>query len=448
MYLLFGISSFVHGKSIISHICVSPHLPKLGIQSIVIDKMFQHDVTIYLIFLFAFMVNYFCAMYISLPVNVDTVNSAGIAGAHMLVGQPTWRGPTFEIDKPHTGLLAMVDEAIVGIRFSTNFKAPELEQFDAIEFMCLLYFHISNLMFCVVCIILLVRLLMAMMTNTFKIVQEKAQLEWRLLLTRHVLRLELLGSELLGENAQERLFAGQKSHIDGERYHSFIKVQLQPGEAPSMPIQIARVQNGAVDWFDEDVLDSKGTRAKEGSRPAAAGLACLETPNASKSIRSSGVVESCRESCASAANPGRRQASAVAMDEMSAKLEALSRELRLRDEAHKAALLACEEALSKELRQRDEAHKAVILARDQYQRDMDQAHKMALEAQEGEQRDREAGDRQLARKRDEAHRAELASRDAEHSKALDTLGEDLRRVVGLLESKTGGKQAANQECKP
>eukprot|EP00966_Prymnesium_polylepis_P280152 6472663-Prymnesium_polylepis.1 len=136
------------------------------------------------------------------------------------------------------------------------------------------------------------------------------------------------------------------------------------------------------------------------------------------------------------------------MDEMSAKLEALSRELRLRDEAHKAALLACEEALSKELRQRDEAHKAVILARDQYQRDMDQAHKMALEAQEGEQRDREAGDRQLARKRDEAHRAELASRDAEHSKALDTLGEDLRRVVGLLESKTGGKQAANQECKP
>eukprot|EP00966_Prymnesium_polylepis_P258426 5969654-Prymnesium_polylepis.1 len=33
---------------------------------------------------------------------------------------------------------------------------------------------------------------MAMMTNTFRAVQEKAQLEWRLLLTRHVLRLELV----------------------------------------------------------------------------------------------------------------------------------------------------------------------------------------------------------------------------------------------------------------
>jgi len=293
---------------------------------------------------------------------------------------------------------------------------------------------------------------MAMMTNTYRMVQEKAQLEWRLLLTRHVLRLELLGSELLGENAQERLFAGHKSHIDGERYHSFIKVQLLPGEAPSMPIQIARVQNGAVDWFDDDAIDRNGSGANEGSRPAAPGLACLETPNASESLRSSGVVESCRESHTSgvyaAANTGRLQPSFVAMDEMSAKLETLLRELRLRDEAHKAALQAREEALSKELRQRDESHKAVILARDQYQRDMDQAHKLALEVQEGEQRDREAGLKQEARKRDEAHRAELVARDAEQSKALDTLREDLRRVVGLLESKAGGNQATNQDCKP
>eukprot|EP00966_Prymnesium_polylepis_P199088 4613386-Prymnesium_polylepis.1 len=79
---------------------------------------------------------------------------------------------------------------------------------------------------------------------------------------------------------------------------------------------------------------------------------------------------------------------------------------------------------------------------------MDQAHKLALEVQEGEQRDREAGLKQEARKRDEAHRAELVARDAEQSKALDTLREDLRRVVGLLESKAGGNQATNQDCKP
>ena len=48
--------------------------------------------------------------------------------------------------------------------------------------------QVINLTFCVVCIILLVRLLMAMMTNTFRMVQEKAQLEWRLLVTRHVVR--------------------------------------------------------------------------------------------------------------------------------------------------------------------------------------------------------------------------------------------------------------------
>ena len=39
LYLLFGISTYVQGKSFIAHICVSPHLPKVGIQMIVIDKV-------------------------------------------------------------------------------------------------------------------------------------------------------------------------------------------------------------------------------------------------------------------------------------------------------------------------------------------------------------------------------------------------------------------------
>ena len=32
MYLLLGISAYVQGKAFIANFCVSPHLPKLGIQ--------------------------------------------------------------------------------------------------------------------------------------------------------------------------------------------------------------------------------------------------------------------------------------------------------------------------------------------------------------------------------------------------------------------------------
>ncbi|KAL1496128.1 hypothetical protein AB1Y20_014749 [Prymnesium parvum] len=212
MYLLFGISSYVQGKSFIAHICVSPHLPRLGIQMIVIDKMFSHDVSIYLVFLTAFMLNYFFAMYIALPININS-----LAQSESLLINPGWRGEIFDVAQPHTGLLAMIDEAIVGIRFTTNFAAPELGSFDMFEMLCVLFFQVINLTFNVVCIILLVRLLMAMMTNTFRLVQEKAQLEWRLLVTRHVLRLELLGGYFLNERHYEVLFAGTKSHLDGER---------------------------------------------------------------------------------------------------------------------------------------------------------------------------------------------------------------------------------------
>ena len=69
----------------------------------------------------------------------------------------------------------MIDEAIIGLRFSTNFRAPQLDAFDSLQWLCLLAFQVINYVFCVVCIILLVRLLMAMMTNTFRLVQEKAR---------------------------------------------------------------------------------------------------------------------------------------------------------------------------------------------------------------------------------------------------------------------------------
>ena len=109
--------------------------------------------------------------------NIDTGG-----GQHSLVTNPGWRGPVFEVDRWHSGLLGMVDEALIGIRFNTNWRAPEIDDFDFWEYVSLVLFQVINLTFCIVCIILLVRLLMAMMTNTFRLVHEKAQLEWRLLM--------------------------------------------------------------------------------------------------------------------------------------------------------------------------------------------------------------------------------------------------------------------------
>ena len=65
-------------------------------------------------------------------------------------------------------------------------------------------------MFAIVCVVLLVRLLMAMMTNTFRVVHEKAQLEWRLLITRNVLRLELFTLTFGGKRALLRQTAGMR----------------------------------------------------------------------------------------------------------------------------------------------------------------------------------------------------------------------------------------------
>ena len=120
--------------------------------------------------------------------------------------------------------------------------------------------QIINLTFCVVCIILLVRLLMAMMTNTFRTVHQKAQLEWRLLITRHVLRIELLGASLLGERLHESLFAGTKHPVDGRYYHNFLRIKLLPGEAHSMPIKFSQLDHEGG-FLDDDPGTSVRRRA-------------------------------------------------------------------------------------------------------------------------------------------------------------------------------------------
>ena len=108
LYLMFGISSYFQGKAFIASICVSPSLPQLGVQMIIIDKMFHNDVTTYLYFLIAFTINYFLAMYIALPTNADSDSHDLLKGSFV----------SFEMSEPLTGLHAMMEQAVVGLRFA------------------------------------------------------------------------------------------------------------------------------------------------------------------------------------------------------------------------------------------------------------------------------------------------------------------------------------------
>ena len=296
LYLLFGISSYVQGKTLFAAICVSPQLPKMGVQIIIIDKMFHNDVTTYLTFLVAFTVNYFFAMYISLPANAS---EESVVGHNLLNG----RYVQFDMTHPLTGLNAMFEQAVIGIRFTPNFAADAVKDFSNGEWMSFIFFYAIHLTFCVVCIILLVRLLMAMMTNTFRVVQEQAQLEWRLLLTRHVLRLEVLGDLLFNAIGSERLsrklLAGTHSPIDGKYYFHFLDVPTVAGEPKTVPMQLA--QPGEHDPLF-DVNDQGGAaftraggeemqRRSEPPAAAAAAEADSERPNPRRSIIGAGSAE-------------------------------------------------------------------------------------------------------------------------------------------------------------
>ena len=74
---------------------------------IIIDKMFHNDVTTYLIFLVAFTVNYFLAMYISLPTNAST---DAVVGHDLLNG----RYVKFDMTHPLSGLNSMFEQATTG----------------------------------------------------------------------------------------------------------------------------------------------------------------------------------------------------------------------------------------------------------------------------------------------------------------------------------------------
>jgi hypothetical protein len=106
-------------------------------------------------------------------------------------------------------------------------------------------FFWHHTMFSIMCLTLLVRLLMAMMTNTFQSVKKSALLEWRLMIARAVLRHELLFSFV----DNERKLAGERG-ADGKYFHSFLHVQADPDGGVHIPLQIAQQRSAAL--FSED----------------------------------------------------------------------------------------------------------------------------------------------------------------------------------------------------
>ncbi|KAL3892612.1 MAG: hypothetical protein SGPRY_014962, partial [Prymnesium sp.] len=254
LYLLFGVSSYFQGKAFISSISVSPSLPNMGVQMFIIDKMFHNDVTTYLIFLCGFTINYYLAMYISIPANEDMQSRDLVKGSFV----------EFQMSNPVTGFHAMVEQAIVGMRFSPDWHATVAVDFTAVEWLCFCFFFLVHLSFNVVCIILLMRLLMAMMTNTFRTVQESAQLEWRLLITRHVLRFELLGAAFFPANGDlaARLLAGAESPVDGKYYYHFLDVQTPDGAPKTVPMLKAQPAEHEPLFADDDAVSRPKASSK------------------------------------------------------------------------------------------------------------------------------------------------------------------------------------------
>jgi len=215
------------------------------VHVLIIDKMLLNDFSYYLTFLLAFLVNYFLAMFILFPATADEPQPKLVTGR-----ERTDDSGTFDMRHPMIGFNAMVEFAIFGIRFAPNANAPELDDLSYGEILCFALFSALTYVFTLVCLILLVRLLMAMMTNTFRKVQEQAQLEWRLLIARNVLRLELFVLNTTGKWAYAKMFAGAKSTVDGKYYHNFLHVSALPGEHKSVPMMLA--MSGSNELFNEE----------------------------------------------------------------------------------------------------------------------------------------------------------------------------------------------------
>ena len=256
LWSVFAISAALQTHALISAICVSPSIQEFGVYSITIDRMFAHDVLIFLVFMAAFMLLYWIAMYISFP-------RAGTDALPEIA----------PFDDPYQALKAILDASIYQKRFATNWDAIDASTFGPSRWVAMALFSYFHLMFAITCLILLVRLLMAMMTNTFQSVRKQAQLEWRLLMARHVLRLELVFTALVRSRLTrlcgsptllERKFSGHVPPGGTAYVHTFLHVERQAVQ----PVPLLLAQQGGQDLYD--AAEQEAVAALTAKREAAA----------------------------------------------------------------------------------------------------------------------------------------------------------------------------------
>jgi hypothetical protein len=97
-----------------------------------------------------------------------------------------------------------------------------------------------------------------MMTNTFQGVKKAAQLEFRLLIARAVLRHELLYFFAPPESK----FAGIRG-LDNKFYHSFLHVKQDPDGHVHIPLLLAQEKSGSLLDRQDDLTTSKDFKSKD-----------------------------------------------------------------------------------------------------------------------------------------------------------------------------------------
>ena len=243
LFLFYAIACYGHFRSLMQSLFVSPAFPTYGVHLITIEKMFANDVSTFLVFLFLYMFNYFTSMFITFPrMDKEQRLTALAAAANATPGTVV---DSFEALAPFddvlTALGAIYNMAIYGVRFATYLDRDTLELFSPLQALNFAVFFFHHSMFAIMCLTLLVRLLMAMMTNTFQSVKKSALLEWRLMIARAVLRHELL----FFFADRTRKLAGERG-ADGKFYHSFLHVRSEPDGAVHVPLLLAQQRSASL----------------------------------------------------------------------------------------------------------------------------------------------------------------------------------------------------------
>jgi len=178
IWMLLALAIFSQASSLMKGLFVSHQ--RLGILALVVNKMLATDVLDYLLFLLLYLIKYWVTLYMIYP-------RAGDGFLYQIKEFNTW----------YDSIKAMSDFALTGNKFSIKFdpdplqtgSLPVLSYEQIIGFVLFSWYYI----WCsVMLVILLVRLLMAMMTNTFNSVRVLAKRHWRLHFARCVLQMEMM----------------------------------------------------------------------------------------------------------------------------------------------------------------------------------------------------------------------------------------------------------------